>query len=160
MTCEEKVTAFLTYFCHAGMSSFGVQNTPQLSGQRLAQPAVAQQSPEGLIGPSSTAKANFIQMSCSTSFFQWETKCVPLFSTHTRRDWFSRMALKNELITTRNRSSSLMPWFSFVLVVTTRFSTLKLLRTLALWKQFLLPRAEKNYGDVNFMWSFYPTVLS
>lgn len=86
---------------------------------------------------------------------------VSLFCcTHTRRDWFSKMAFKNELITTRNLSYSLMPRFSFVLVVTTRFSTLKLLRTLALWKQFLLPRAEKNYGDVNFMWSFYPTILS
>lgn len=74
---------------------------------------------------------------------------VSLFcSTHTRRDCFSRMAFKNKWITTRNLSSSLMPWFSFVPVVTTRFSTLKLLRTLALGKQCLLPRA----GKTTVMW--------
>lgn len=55
---------------------------------------------------------------------------------------------KNKWITTRNLSSSLMPWYSFVPVVTTRFSTLKLLRTLALGKQCLLPRAGKTLTGI------------
>lgn len=44
--------------------------------QRACTPSLARQIPEGLLGPSSTAKANFTQMSCFISSFWWETKCV------------------------------------------------------------------------------------